>query len=444
MMTYTSAIQFLDSFINFEQIKNFNPNRCFNLERMRLFLSWFEAPQNNYPSVLIAGTKGKGSTAAFLTSILKESGYKVGTYISPHLQHERERIQINQQHISEKEFVLGVELIKKKFQNKKIPKELGRPTYYELFTLLTFILFKKKKVDIAVIEVGMGGRLDATNVLEPLCSVITSISLDHQDQLGNTVAKIAKEKADIFRTGKLAVSAEQDKEAMKQIRFIAKQKKSFLFEDKIDFSVSLKKMSSQGLEFTFSMKSVLGNKAIQFKTPLTGEFQLKNAGLAVATALLIKKEGCKKISTASISQGLKRVKWPGRFEIVSQKPYIVLDGAHNGDSMKSLVRSIKKIFPKYCVIPILSVSWGKDVAVIAKELSGVSERVILTETEHSRSYEVGDLLEQVAPYFKRIEIASSVEKAIQLARISMQPKEILLITGSLFLVGEARTLSQLT
>jgi len=420
-------------------MSQYNPNRSFNLDRVEHLLNWLENPQKNFKSVLIAGTKGKGSTATVLSNILLTSQYRVGTYTSPHLETERERIQTNLKLSSQKDFIWGVKKIKSAFQKNKLSKKLGEVTYYEVFTILAFLIFAKNKIDIAVVEVGMGGRLDATNVLEPIVSVLSSISYDHMEQLGNTLTKIAKEKAAIIRNSGIVVSSYQEPEVINVLKKQVQLKKALWKLEGRDFSFSLKNISSAGMKFTYSLK---GSKPLLLETKLIGEFQCENISLAITIGYDLKKLGFSKITTQNIRKAVKRVVWPGRFEIVTQKPWVVLDGAHNGESMRAFVQGIKKVFSKSTLLPIISLSEGKDLKRIWPELSRVTEKIIVTQTPQTRSAKALDLIKSLDHQFKQVSVASSLKQALTLAKIQATPKDVVMVTGSLFLVAEGKKLEK--
>ena len=388
-MNYSKALKFLNSFINYERWITYNPRREFNLDRMRLFSKRLGDPQKKFHSVLVAGTKGKGSTVAMLASILRASGYRVGTYTSPHLIHLRERIAIDGKWISEKDFAAGMTELARRRANSK-------PTYFEAMTLLAFLTFAKKKVDIAIIEVGLGGRLDATNVLDPLISVITSISYDHMKELGSTLTKIAREKAGIIKYGGVVVSAPQEKEARDVICKASQERKAILLETKV----------SEAL------------------------FQKENEAVATLTAEALLNFGFDKINSNTIRRGIRVFHWPGRFEIVSRKPAIILDGAHNGESMQAIISSVRKKFPKSKIIPVVGISQGKDWKRMSDALAKASDTLIATES--------GDVRACPAQELNGKFIAAPVSKAIQLAKTIAKPNDVILVTGSLFLVGEAK------
>lgn len=404
-MNYSDPLRYLNSLPNYERWVTYNPTRAFNLDRMRLFLERLGHPEKRFPSVLVAGTKGKGSTVAILSSILHEAGYRVGMYTSPHLEDLRERIQVDGCWISAADFARGMTEIRKKLGRRK-------PTYFEAMTLLAFLEFARRKVDIAVVEVGLGGRLDATNTLEPLVSLITSISYDHEDQLGHTLHEIAKEKSAIIHRGSVVVSAPQEEEVMRVIQ---------------------RRCEDAGAKCRIACGQV-GTLS------LLGDFQKENASVAVCTAQVLRRSGFSRINQVAIRKGLRDVRWPGRFEIVSKNPRIILDGAHNGESMEALVKNVKQLFPGSRVIPVLGISQRKDLARMSEALRKITDTLIVSEYEGVRAWDAQSLVRELDGKFQRLLIASPAAKAIQLAKTFVQSGDVILVTGSLYLVGEVRKL----
>ncbi len=400
-MNYKQSVGYLNSLINYERWISVNPKRSFNLNRMRAFSKRLGNPHDKFRSVHVAGTKGKGSTVAILASILQASGYRVGRYTSPHLVNLRERIAIDGKWISEKDFAAEMSKIKKSLGNLK-------PTYFEAMTLLAFLTFAKKKVDIAVVEVGLGGRLDATNVLNPLISVMTSISYDHMKELGATLTKITREKAGIIKYGGVVVTAPQEKEARDVIQKVAEDKKTIVVATSVADQERLKPL----------LRTL----------HLLGQFQIENASVAIRAAESLLNFGFDKISEASIRRGLKTVRWPGRFEIIRRNPAIILDGAHNGESMEAILAGVEKMFPKSRIVPVLGVSRGKDLKRIREALAKVTDQWIATES--------GDVRALPARELGGTFVAAPVSKAIQLARSIAKPEDVILVAGSLYLIGE--------
>jgi len=350
------------------------------LERITHLLEELGNPHLKFKSLHVTGTNGKGSTCAMIASILKEAGYTVGLYTSPHLFDWRERIKINGKDISEKDFEEGIKVV------KKIARRVGQPTVFEVLTAVAFWYFAKKKVDYAVIEVGLGGRLDATNIITPLVSVITNIDLEHTAILGKSLAKIAAEKAAIIKPGIPVVTAEKKLEPLRVIKDYAQKKGSLLIK------------VESGL-----------------KTNLFGEHQRINAACAVAAIRLARI----KVSRKAIAQGLKKVNWPGRFQIASRSPLTILDGAHNPAGIQSLVRTLRSKFPGQKFTFIFGVQKDKDAKTMLKLLKPLAKKIIITTSSHKNAAKIVEGIKAIAP-----------QKALLLAK-----GENKVITGSLYLVG---------
>ncbi|MBU1026951.1 MAG: bifunctional folylpolyglutamate synthase/dihydrofolate synthase [Candidatus Margulisbacteria bacterium] len=367
------------------------------LERINFLLDQLGNPQNKFKSIHIAGTNGKGSSAAMTASILKEAGYKVGLYTSPHLFDFTERIKINSKDISRKEFSEGIKQIKKILTTK----QSNHPTTFEVLTALAFWYFAKKKVDYAVVEVGMGGRLDATNVLLPEVSIITNIDYEHIEILGKSLAKIAKEKAGIIKPGVPVVTAERKKEVLAVIKRVCKEKSAKL------------KVESRAKN--------IGKKN------LLGVYQGLNAACAVSAINLA---GIK-VGKAAIKKGLAKTKWPGRFQIVSKRPLVIVDGAHNPAGAKNLRVTIEEMFKQKFNI-IFGCQQDKDYQKILAELKSIASQIILTRSSHKSAQKI----KLLASYLKKqdivIKTAASPRKAINV----WDGKAPLLVTGSLFLLAD--------
>jgi dihydrofolate synthase/folylpolyglutamate synthase len=453
-MTYLQAIQYLESFINYEKFPQWPYEESLKLERIKGFLKTIGDPQVSLKCLHIAGTKGKGSTCAFLTYILREAGYKVGLYTSPHLSDFRERIRIlrpisdKRQAISDFEGMISKSALAELVQRlKPVIEEYNKNSkyeplsFFEVYTALAFVYFKEKKVDFAVLETGLGGRLDATNVVEPLVCAITSLSYEHTQKLGNTLREIATEKAGIIKVSPLArypvsplivISAPQEKEAIKVIRNKCKDVDARLYEVGKDITFRKAKHG-------FTVKGALG-KYPNLKIKLLGEHQHINATVAIGVIEALGNYNIK-VSVDSIRRGLYNTVWPGRCEVISKKPLLVLDGAQNVASAKALKETIKENFSakggKYRkLILVLGISNDKDIKGIYRALTDLAYTVILTRANSPRATEP----EVLASYFKGKEIylTNNVKEAIDLAKQKANSKDLILVTGSLFVVGEAR------
>lgn len=437
-MRYSNALHYLSSFINFERIP-FEYRRELNLKRMEKLLSWFGHPQTLFPSVLVAGTKGKGSTAHFLSSILSANGYKTGLYTSPHLIDPRERIRVGRKAISKTDFALIVRNIRSVLEKKqKEISKIGPVTFFEIFTLAAILYFAYAKVEIAVFEVGMGGRLDATNVLHPLVSVITSISYDHEEHLGHTLTSIASEKAAIIKPKSLVVCARQEKEAAAVLQKKVIQSKAKAYWYGRDFFSVREKISPLGNRFDFKIDH---QRWQNFQTQMAGTYQIQNASVALQTAGILENHFVFPLTKNRIREGLKNAFWPGRFERVKRfgRTWIV-DGAHNGASMAETVKTLNRIYGKHPFTVILGTSREKKIKDLLIPLAALNPLLILTKSTNPRAMEPKLMLEAASSLgFKRpTMIYPDLDDAIKIASQITDKNDILLVTGSLFLVGEAR------
>jgi len=437
-MRYAQAVNYLFSFINFERLP-FEYKRQFNLKRMEYLLSWFDHPEYLFSSVLIAGTKGKGSTANFLSSILSANHYFVGLYTSPHLNDPRERIQINGQMISKNDFARLMTKIRGVVEkHRKGIISYGPITFFEIFTLLTVLYFAAKRVDLGIFEIGMGGRLDATNVLTPLVSVITPISYDHEEHLGKTLTLIAREKAAIIKKNGYVVSGVQPPEAKRVIQSqIKKQKAKGYFFGSL-FRTTRERISERGSLFNFKL-GVGSWDNLRIKLP--GRFQIQNAAVALATAGILDNRYGFMLKEAKVREGLKTASWLGRFEIIKRKGQtFILDGAHNGASMNEVCLALKTLFPRRRYIVILGTSREKNLKQILKPLLPIASYLIVTKSVNPRSQQPKIILETIdrMGYKKTTFWSPDLKGALQIAEELDLKNAIRLITGSLFLVGEAR------
>ena len=475
-MTYPEAIQYLDSFINYEKISQYPYKQFLKLERIKDFLkNTLNNPQDDLKCIHIAGTKGKGSTCAFVAYILRQAGFKVGLYTSPHLSDFRERIRILgarrkaqgarrnfEGMISPGELRTLVESLKPEIDKFNSQSKYGNLSFFEVYTALAFEYFKEKEVDFAVLETCLGGRLDATNVVEPLVCAITSISYEHTQKLGNTLREIATEKVGIIKAGygirdtgygggfsnryplpisryPIVISAPQEKEAMEVIRSRCEEVDAQLY-------VVGKDITYQKINNGFGIKGIFGEYP-NLKIKLLGEHQLINATVAVGAIEALRFYNIK-VDVDYIKEGLYNTIWPGRCEVISKNPTVVLDGAQNIASSKALKETIKENFStkgrsasggKYKrLILVLGISKDKDIKGICSQFYDLADTIILTRASNPRATPP----ENLAKYFsdKDTYLTNSVKEAIELATKEVSPQDLILVTGSLFVVGEAREL----
>ena len=394
----------------------------FGLTAITELLLRLENPQNSYKTILIAGTNGKGSTAAMTASVLCCAGYKVGLYTSPHLVDVRERIVINGKKISLKEFNQTIAYVKDK---KEQPV-----TYFEFLTAVAFVYFQRQKVDIAVLEVGLGGRLDATNVCKPLVSVITNIAFDHTDYLGNTLDSIAREKAGIIKQKGICITAAKQKivlEVMKDVCLCRRAKLYCLGRD-----IKIKKQNNGFLTYQGLYRNI-NNLTI----PLQGDHQLSNAALALAAIELCEKNGFS-VDDAAISAGLKNTHWEARLEVLQKQPLFLLDGAHNTAGINVLCRSLKKEFSYRRLILIFGALADKDYRRMLQKIVPLASIIILTQLKTKRAVPVNDIMETVKKMGYPAIVTENVNQAIEWAQVLATKQDLICATGSFYLAGEVK------
>ncbi|MCD6590368.1 MAG: bifunctional folylpolyglutamate synthase/dihydrofolate synthase [Candidatus Aenigmarchaeota archaeon] len=411
--------------MNYEQTKSYlgQLNRFgikLGLERIERLLALLGNPEKRFRSILVGGTSGKGSTCVMLSSILSEAGYKVGLFVKPHLFDFRERISVNGQMISERDFARLVEKI------KPLAERVGdfeKPTFFEFLTALAFEYFKEKRIDIAVLEVGLGGRLDATNVVDSEVSIITNVSLEHTNILGGTVEKITKEKAGIIKENGILITGVENPKVLEILKETCERRKAkFIRGVKPENALP----SSEGNTFDFEDERIF--------VPLGGRYQLKNIGCVLAAIRSLKHE----IPLRAIKEGLKKVKWPGRFEVVEKNPTVLLDGAKDPNSIRNLLDSLDLLqYEK--LYAILGISKDKQIEEISKELSKATDFFILTKHNvMGRGMSPEVLAKHVSKHGKPFMIAKDVKNAVKKARSLSKENDLILVTGSLFTVAEAR------
>jgi dihydrofolate synthase/folylpolyglutamate synthase len=433
-LNYSQAEEYLNSFTNYELIPGITyAQPSYSLSHVEELLNRIGNPQLPARTIHIAGTKGKGSVAAMIAQVLSSSGYKTGLYTSPHLHNLRERISIDGSLISEADFASAMAEVKPFIESIKHDTTFRQLTYFEALTALAFAYFQKKQVDFQVLEVGLGGRLDATNVVaRPAVCVITSISLDHTQILGNTLGEIAREKAGIIKSGCWVVISPQSEEAASVISDICREKEAKAVQ--VGKDITWHKIGGDLHQQSLIIKG--RTSKYQVSIPLLGDFQLENAAAAVAALEILTSEGFA-ISAADIAQGLAQVKWPGRFQILQQHPTVVVDSAHNVASMKRLVNNIKAYFAHKRIFLVFGTSCDKDIPGIINELVPLSPQVIVTQASHSRAAPLPTLVAEFTKRGIEPETAGTVTEAISRALSLAGRTDIICITGSLFVVAEA-------
>ncbi len=467
-MSYLETIKYLNSFVNYEKKTDYPYKESLKLERMFGFLKIIGNPQERFKSVHVAGTKGKGSVCVFTAYILRQAGYRVGLFTSPHLTDIRERIRILRPRVSDcqdcrddfegmipkKDLAALVVRLKPKIDKYCSISQYGPLSFFEIYTSLAFEYFKEQKVDFAVLETGMGGRLDATNVVNPVICGITSISYDHTSKLGCSLGEIAREKSGIIKGRNLpdtrfsdrqashkliVVGAPQEQEVLEILRDKCVQEGAEFYEIGQDINFNLVNSNLDYQEF--NIRGNLG-KFNNLRIKLLGAHQLINATLAISLVSGIFIQNGEGYTTSVFKKGLENTFWPARFEIISRKPLIILDGAHNVASAKALVQTFQQNFPEKKIILVFGVSQDKDVMGISRELFGVADKVILTRADNSRAVRSEDILSAGKMFLrnKNAVLTKNVLEALKIVRNCAGGNNLVLVTGSLFVVGEARAI----
>lgn len=411
-MNYSQSLAYLNSFINYERIILNASNRDLNLKRMRFLMDLFKIEKPSFFPILIAGTKGKGSCGFMLESILNAAGYKTGFYSSPHLETPRERIRINGRMITAAEWSKGICEIQNKLRTVRWPKKLGELTYFEILTFLAILTFHKRGVDAGIMEVGLGGRLDATNVLDAKLCLLTTIGFDHEQFLGNTLTLIAREKAAVMRSGGHAAVSPQIPEAMQAIASEARRIGAMLHR-------SHPPEQLPGLE---------------------GRFQQINAGTVLSAVGVLQREFGFQISRQAVNQGLKARSWPGRFERIRKGGLWILDAAHNPAAIAAVTSEIARLKGFRRKIVLFAVARDKKAQEMLKSLSTCFDEAVLVQTGDSRARSAGELAVWAAPFFKKIYPLGDVRRSFDFLKEQSEKGTLILVTGSFHLAGAVRTL----
>ncbi len=437
---YQQSLDWIYSWVDFSMKRHVDDtHRFFKLDRMNKLMELLGDPHASFPSVHVAGTKGKGSTSSFIASALQAAGYKVGLYTSPHLVDFRERIIIDGQWISKEDLVSLTD------QLRPLTEVVKDSTTFELTTALAFLYFRQQKVDVAVLEVGLGGRLDATNVVNPLVSVITPISYDHMAVLGNTLTEIAYEKGGIIKPGRPVVIAPQTDEAMIELIHLATERSSPFtqVEKAFDYHEVSHTLSTQKIQVLRTDKPVstkresLARNELRLSLPLLGRHQMENAVTALAALDELLRAGFK-LSRRAVQHGFRQVFWPARFELLRRKPPLVIDSAHNGDSMERLVETLDEYFPGKEFVLIFGASADKELDTMLKFILPRVETVVATQSIHPRAADADELKNQIEPYGKPVVAFHRMEEALPAALKLAGRQKGIIVTGSVFVAAAAR------
>ena len=431
-MTFKGALDYLYGFVDFEQQPGGAPERM-DLAGIGALTEALGRPERQWKSVHVAGTKGKGSTAAMIAAIVRESGYRVGLYTSPHLVSLRERIQVDGAPISEPEFAELTDRARPAIEGVRLRKE-GMGSFFDVLTALAFVYFRERRVDLAVVECGLGGRLDSTNVIRPLACAITPIGLDHTDRLGDTIAEIAREKAGIIKEGAVTVTAAQTRDASEVIREACRLRSSPLVEVGVDVRYALR-------------EEAVGRQVIDIETaggsyegvalPLSGAYQAGNAATAVGVVEALA-EGGMEITGRGVRHGLSTVRLPGRMQVLQDHPWVVLDGAHNVLAAENLTDSLRRLFPARRVIVVLSAHRDKAVEGLCSVIARYADEVFVPERRvlRNRQADPREVAEVLRSCGTPARVAPSVASAIAESMRVAQPDDLVLVTGCFALVGE--------
>lgn len=429
-MNYEESIAYLDSLIKFG-IK-------FGLERMTELCNEFGNPQRKYRVLQIGGTNGKGSTCAFASSILTKSGYKVGSYYSPYVNDPRERIQLNGEMISRDDFADIITRIAPAI-DRISATAMGCVTEFEAKTLAALLYFAEKEVDIAVLEVGMGGRFDATSVVQPAAAVITNVTLDHTERLGNTIEKIAFEKAGIIKTGATVITASQHTGALEVISRQCREVGAGLWRvipENTEITGPAGDMQTfysiyNGFLYIQGKDWSIGG----LKPSLHGDFQFINAATAAAAVISLSNSGIE-TSHQSIVEGIADAYIPGRLEIVKKEPLLVIDGAHNQDAARRLALTLRKTFNYEKLILVIGMLNTHSPEDVLSNIAPGASKIIATRSKWFKARDAAEIAECAANYCSDIEIIDQVPNAVKRALEISGPRDLILVTGSFYTIGE--------
>lgn len=401
------------------------------LERIKSLLDLLGNPQEKLKCIHVAGTNGKGSTIAMINSILNQSGYNIGRFTSPYIESFEDCIWANGNNISKEDFANSVQYVKEKIQLMCKKEEL-HPTEFEILTAVAFLYFHKKNCDVVLLEVGLGGRLDSTNVIkQSLVSLISYISYDHIDKLGNTLSQIAYEKAGIIKENSCVVVYPQKAEVEKVIKDICIKKNASLIQTDVE-KINIKEFSIDGQEFDYSKRKSI-------RIALLGEHQIKNAAFAIDTIDVLIKKGYK-ISETAIKKGLFLAKWPGRFEVMKKDPVFIIDGAHNVSGVKVLKETLQRYFPNKKVIFITGIFADKDYVSMIKECSSIASMFIVMNLESKRALGTKEMEQIARNYCNKVVVSDTIECAVRRGINFASSDEVVCAFGSLSFIGTMRKL----
>jgi dihydrofolate synthase/folylpolyglutamate synthase len=438
LRTYKDALQYVFSKTDYEKQQTLRYNvTTFDLDRMERLLKNLGNPHKKLETVHIAGTKGKGSTATMLARMLEANGYKVGLYTSPHVTSLHERIVVDSEMITKKQMLSLINRVHSTIE--KMSEKNDSPTFFEIMTTLAFMHFLDTEVDIAVIETGLGGRLDSTNVIKPSVVGITSISIDHQNLLGKTLDKIAMEKAGVMKKGVPVITVSQDPEAMRMLKrhAISVNAPLSITGKDIDFSYRFESSREHGPHTKICVTTPT-SRFEHLRVPLPGQHQAVNCGLALAMLDKLKTQGYELDDEKSM-RGLSKVSMIGRMEIISSDPRILVDTAHNAASIKALIHAIGQHVPYDSMVVIFGCNGDKDVRGMLNELQYGADKVIFTRSNSPKAVYPQDLADMYTEICgKMCQTSMSLREAVRISKNAVCKEDLICVTGSFYLVGQAK------
>ena len=435
-MNYESAVRYLLSLGRELGTPTQATAAKFNLENITVLMERLGRPDRTYPIVHIAGTNGKGSTAAFLESILRAAGFRTGLNTSPHLERINERIRINGEEVSDQIFAETFTRVQEVIEELLAAGRLqAHPTYFECVTALAFEVFARERVEFAVVEVGLGGRLDATNIVRPQVSVITRIDFDHENYLGHSLEEIAREKAGIVKAGVPVATAPQLPEVREVLRGKARELDATIVDTGEDFDLE-REIAEAGCARALARARARG-EAVRLAPGLPGRFQLENALNAAATARLLQARGYR-ITNQNIEQGIRSAEWPGRLERLQAGPDVYLDGAHNPGAARELAQFLEENFARRRVYLIFGAMRDKSVDEMTGILFPLASEVILTQPGTPRAVSANQLADLAGHHAARYTVIRDAEEALESALAKARSDDAVFVTGSLYLVGQLR------
>ena len=435
-MNYESAVRYLLSLGRELGAPTQATAAKFNLENITVLMERLGRPDRTYPIVHIAGTNGKGSTAAFLESILRAAGFRTGLNTSPHLERINERIRINGEEVSDQIFAETFTRVQEVIEELLAAGRLeAHPTYFECVTALAFEVFARERVEFAVVEVGLGGRLDATNIVRPQVSVITRIDFDHENYLGHSLEEIAREKVGIVKAGVPVATAPQLPEVREVLRGKARELDATIVDTGEDFDLE-REIAEAGCARARARARAMG-EAVRLAPGLPGRFQLENALNAVATARLLQARGYR-ITNQNIEQGIRSTEWPGRLERLQAGPDVYLDGAHNPGAARELAQFLEENFARRRVYLIFGAMRDKSVDEMTGILFPLASEVIFTQPGTPRAVSANQLADLAGHHAARYTVIRDAEEALESALAKARSDDAVFVTGSLYLVGQLR------